>query len=114
MQSTDHTFYKRFRDKVIQAAEDMKDENERRICFMLHHYSMIPKAHEQFFFNLARSFPSPPIYLFIIIGMLGTNITRFTSVSRPGCHTDQSERSGTFYKLIGESRLGKGIAMNVL
>ena len=114
MQSPDQTFYQRFRDTVIQAAEDMKDENERRICFMLHHYTMIPEKHTQFFFNLARSYPSPPIYLFITIGLLATNITRFCSVARPGCHPDQSERSGTFYNLIGDSRLGKGIAMNVL
>ena len=114
MQPTEQTFYQRFRDKVIDAGEDMKDENERRICFILHHYEMIPKDHEQFIFNLGRSYPAPPIYLFLALGILGTNIARFCSVSRPGCHKDQSERTGTFYKLIGESRLGKGLAMNVL
>ena len=46
--------------------------------------------------------------------MLGSNISRFGAIARQGCHTDQWERAGAFYMLMGESRLGKGIAMNLL
>ena len=49
-----------------------------------------------------------------MLGILGTNIARYCTVGRPGCHRDQSERTGAFYNFIGESRLGKGVAMNLL
>ena len=77
---------------------------------------MIPNTHyeQEFIFSLCRSHPTPPIYAFLAIGVLGTNATKYCAVARPGCHTDQWERSGAFYNFIAESRLGKGIAMSLL
>ena len=49
-----------------------------------------------------------------MIGIMGTNIARYSRVKRITSHKDQAKRTGAFYKLIGPSRLGKGIAMGLL
>jgi len=107
-------FYRDFRDAVINAAPDLEEECDRRIQYQLEHYKMIPKEHHKLMFRLTRSYPTPPVFAYVVLGTLGTNIARYCTVGRPGCHRDQSERTGAFYNFIGESRLGKGVAMNLL
>ena len=107
-------FYKEFVDAAIASNLVGEEESDRRIKFISLNYEMIPKAHRELVFNLTRSYPTPPVYNFLVLGVLGTNISRFGATARPGCHTDQWERAGAFYMLIGASRLGKGVAMNLL
>ena len=106
-------FLKKFRDDIIQPGDDMKEESDRRVYFMIQHYAMIPKHLEELIFSLTRAFPCPPIYAFLVIGVIGTNIRSWSRVARPGCHKDQAERTGAFYNFIAPSRLGKGIALNL-
>ena len=114
-------FFKNFRDLIIppenepvNVVDNEVNEDDRRKAFMLNQYLMIPGVHKQLIFSLTRSFPTPPIYAFLVIGMLGTNAVRFSAVARPKCHADQYDRAGSFYNFIGESRLGKGIGMKLL
>ena len=107
-------FFKTFRNAIVGARGQNDEECDLRIKFILHNLDMLPKSHRELIFSLTRSYPTPPIYAFLMIGILGTNITRYSAIARPGCHNDQGERSGAFYKLIAESRLGKGVAMNLL
>ena len=71
----DSSFYKHFRDAVINMPEDV-DEGDRRVEFLIHHYKLFPKEHEGLIFSITRSFPTVPVYVFLDIGMLGTNIAR--------------------------------------
>ena len=107
-------FYNGFRDAIICSGLQPVEECDKRIKYIEHNYTMIPKKHEELIFSLTRSYPTPPTYAFLVIGVLGTNIARYCGIARPGCHTDLSERSGAFYHFIAESRLGKGIALNLL
>ena len=75
---------------------------------------MIPTRHIELFTNLNRAFPTAPIFAFIGIGTIGTNIARFSSIRRIGAHQEQTERSGTFYNFIAPSRHGKGIALSIV
>ena len=36
-------FFNKFRDDIIQPGDDMKEESDRRVYFMIQHYAMIPK-----------------------------------------------------------------------
>ena len=107
-------FYSNFINVIAGPALADEEEFDRRVKFMLHNYNMVPKDHRELIFSLTRSFPTPPIYAYLMIGILGTNIARYCAIARPGCHNEQWERSGAFYNLIAESRLGKGIAMKLL
>ena len=108
------SFYNGFRDSIVYSRVEPVDEFEKRMQFIKHNYSMIPKKHQELIFSLTRSRPTPPIYAFLVLGVLGTNISRYCGIARPGCHTDIPERAGSFYHFIAESRLGKGIALNLL
>ena len=103
--STDASFYKSFRDDVLAGFGLANDANEttKRVSFQLHQYKMIPPELENMFCNLTRGFPTPPIYAFLGIGSIGTNIARYAAVHRPGSHRSQAERTGTFYKFIAPS-----------
>ena len=90
-------FYKAFLRAVVDSNPNADQENDQRIQFMMHNYKMIPKKHREFIFSLCRSYPTPPIYAFLMLGILGTNISRFCAITRPGCHTEQWERAGAFY-----------------
>ena len=106
--------YRNFRDDIIGNEREGVDESDKRIYYLMHHYKMIPKKVQKYIFNLGRSYCSPPIYLCITIGILGTNISRYSTVGRLGCHVDQAERCGAFYNYIAPSRSGKGISMSLL
>ena len=109
-----YTLYKEFMDNVVGLNHAGVYESDRRVQFLLRNYDMIPKNHRELILSLTRSYPTLPVYIFLVLGMLGSNISRFGAIARQGCHTDQWERAGAFYMLMGESRLGKGIAMNLL
>ena len=51
---------------------------------------------------------------FLAIGMLGTNMSRYSAVRRIGANRTQAERTGAFYYFIAPSRLGKGVALSLL
>ena len=112
--SSDARFYNEFRKTVLIDDGVGLDESDKRVNFILKHYEMIPQKHQELIFSLCRAYPTPPIYVYLILGILGTNVTKFCAIARPGCHTDQWERAGAFYYFIAESRLGKGIAMSLL
>ena len=77
------------------------DETERRLDFLFYHWKMIPSDHKRLFFNITRSYPTPPIYVFLNnLGILDTNIERWSTVKREGCHGDQAERTGIFIILL--------------
>ena len=112
--ATTSRFYSAFRRSVLIEEGDGLDESDYRVNFILKYYDMIPRRHHELIFSLCRAHPTPPIYTYLILGILGTNVTKFCAFARPGCHTDQWERAGAFYNFIAESRLGKGIAMSLL
>ena len=57
-----------------------------------------------------RSNPTSPLYLYLAIGSLGTNIARYTGIRRLGGHLHNVLRSGCFYNFLAPSRYGKGAA----
>ena len=107
-------FYSSFLSSITKTSEETEEEDDRRVYFSLHQWSMIPQDDQRFIYSVIRSYPTPPIYAFLAIGMMGTNIARYCCVGRPGCHKVQSIRTGDFYNFIAESRMGKGIALNLL
>ena len=52
--------------------------------------------------------------MFLGVGMLGTNIARYSAVRRLGRDVSNVERSGAFYNIIAPSRFGKGIAISLV
>ena len=110
---SENSFYKSFRDAILDLPDGV-DESQRRLEFILHHYGMLPREHEGLIFSLARSFPTVPVYLFLDIGVLGSNIARYSVVKRLGSHANLSSRTGCFYKMIAHSRFGKGISMDFI
>ena len=113
-QAREVSFFKNFRNSILALDSDTLEECELRVNFQVSSFDMIPRSQHEIIFNLTRSFPTPPVYAWLVLGIAGTNISRFCAIARPGCHTDMWERSGSFYNLIAESRLGKGIAMSLL
>ena len=85
-----------------------------RMKYLLHQLDIIPKGCRKFYKNLMRANPTSPLYLFLIIGVLGTNTARYSAVRRPSGHVSNVIRTGCFYNFIGPSRFGKGMAMRVL
>ena len=75
---------------------------------------MIPENIREFFSNMTRGHPTSPIYAFLAIGVIGTNIARHSVVRRIGANRDQAERTGAFYNFLAPSRTGKGIAMSLI
>ena len=115
MQS-DKNFYTEFKRSVLlhDDAGNLEDITAARVAFFILQYKMIPPKHKTLFANLIRGYPTPPIYAFLGLGMLGTNIARFSVVQRLGAQRCQSERTGAFYHFIAPSRLGKGVALSVV
>ena len=52
--------------------------------------------------------------MFLGVGMLATNIARYSAVRRLGRDDSNVERSGAFYNIIAPSRIGKGIAISLV
>ena len=100
---SDSKFYASFFDKIIDlvdnpgeangedAAVEMTDaanvgEAPHRMKYLLHQLDIIPKGCRRFYKNLMRANPTSPLYLFLIIGVLGTNMARYSAVRRPSGH----------------------------
>ena len=94
---SDDVFYSKFRDMVLgdrvdPGKEDMEavldeggngsdaDKKSQRIKFLMHQMEMIPTKNRDFYCNMMRNYPTSPLYLFLGIGMLGTNVARYTEV----------------------------------
>ena len=75
---------------------------------------MIPANLKELVSNITRGHPTSPIYAFLAIGGIATNIARHSTVRRIGANRNQAERTGTFYNFIAPSRVGKGIAMSLI
>ena len=94
---SNETFYTDFRNLVLEI--ESKEEEDcivsPRVSFMLHQYNMIPTDLRNLFSNLSRAFPTPPIWVFVGLGSIGTNIARWSVVSRIGAHRAQTERTGS-------------------
>lgn len=113
---SDAEFFTNFRDNVIDVEHEDDDEKKQspRIKFFMHQYMMIPPKTKDIISNLTRAYPTPPIYAFLGLGVIGTNIARYSAVRRIGDHFTHSERTGVFYNLIAPSRHGKGITTSLI
>ena len=114
--SNDHAFFTSFRNSILEekANPNVPENSEDRISFQMHQFDMIPLNARKLIENITRSNPTPPIYAFLAIGMIGTNIARHSVIRRLDANRDQAERSGAFYKFIAPSRVGKGIALSLI
>ena len=129
MQSDDF-FYSRFCDLIDGAEEDganedikalnedggivLNENKSQRIKFMMHQLEMVPSMNRDFYCNMMRSYPTSPLYLFLGIGMLGTNVARYSAVRRKSGSVSNIVRTGCFYNFLAPSRFGKGIALGVI
>ena len=111
---SDKEFYDEFRKSVLGSSFLDNDETSNRISFMLCQFEMIPDRLHKLFSKITRGFLTSPVYAFLGIGTIGTNISRFSVVSSIGSHRSQTERVGSFYKFIGPSPVGKGIAISLI
>ena len=114
--SSDRAFFSSFREKVIGVGVEDEDDglNSHRVAFYLEQFKMIPTQHKDFICNITKGYPTPPIYVLLALGSIGTNIARCSVVRRIGGHRNHVERTGAFYNLIAPSRLGKGIAISLV
>ena len=109
-------FFLAFQNSVLGAnlpAEE-NDSNSLRVPFFMYQFSMVPAHLEEMFCNMLRTYPTSPIFAFLGLGFIGTNISRTCAIRRIGSHFSQSERAGTFLNFLGPSRVGKGIALKLV
>ena len=109
-------FFSQFKSSVLQTAEPVQDNANfsSSVQFYLSQFKIVPEHLETLFCNIIYSYPTSPIFAFVNLGAIGTNISRFSSINRIGAHGSPPERCGCFYNLIGPSRVGKGVAMSLL
>ena len=81
---------------------------------MMHQLELLPSTNRDFYCNMMRSYPTSPLYLFLGIGMFGTNVARYTAVRRKSGSVSNTVRTGRFYIFLAPSRFGKGIALGVI
>ena len=98
-------------DNVIN---EEKEERSVKLDFIMKQMELLPEENKRIMLNMVRSFPSSPIFLYMVIGSMGTCVARYSAVQRPDGHVSNVTRTGAFYNLIAPSRFGKGIAMRVL
>ena len=81
---SDTVFFSKFRDSVVEREGNDGEEkiSSDRLSFFLEQFKMIPEKQKELFSNLCRGLPTPPIYAFLAIGVVGTNIARYTVVRR--------------------------------
>ena len=71
------SFFKNFRNSILALDSDTLEECELRVNFQVSSFDMIPRSQHEIIFNLTRSFPTPPVYEWLVLGIAGTNISRF-------------------------------------
>ena len=99
----------------MNAADNDEGENElksERVSFLAHQVDIVPQKVRNFYCNMMRSYPSSPLFLYLTLGSLGTNIARYSAVRRLSAHPRNVIRTGCFYMFLAPSRFGKGIVMN--
>ena len=113
---SDEKFYSTFRDSVIGSDMIPEDDDTKshRVNFLIHQLNMVPVGQRGLFWNIMRGYPTSPIYSFLCIGMIGTNIARFSVVRRVKGEDRNVERTGAFYNFFAPSRFGKGIALSLI
>ena len=113
---SDDKFYSTFRDSVIGKEILAEDElhKSHRVKFLTHQLNLIPADQRDLFWNVMRGFPTSPIFSFLAIGIIGTNIARVTVVRRINGEDRSVERTGAFYYFMAPSRFGKGIALSLI
>ena len=95
------------------AADNDEEDNEtksERVSFLVHQVDIVPQKVRNFYCNIMRSYPSSPLFLYLAVGSLGTNIARYSAVRRLSAHPRNVIRTGCFYMLLAPSRFGKGIS----
>ena len=99
---SDSDFFSKFRDLVVEREGNDVEEKISSDClsFFLEQFKMILAKHKELFSNLCRGLPTPPIYAFLALEVVGTNIERFSVVRCVGSNRDQVERTGAFYNFI--------------
>ena len=112
----DEAFFSTFRDFVIGVDNIPDDDDSRshRVNFLIHQLNMVPVENRALFWNIMRGFPTSPIYSFLCIGIIGSNIARYSVIRRRNGADKNVERSGAFYNFIAPSRFGKGIALSLI
>ena len=109
-------FYIKFRGSVLgnEAHVGAPNSPVDRVRFLKYQFDIVPANLKVLISNMTRGHPTSPIYAFLAIGVIGTNIARHSAVRRIGANRDQAERTGTFYNFIAPSRVGKVIAMSLI
>ena len=99
---SDDEFYLSFRDNVIGPDTDPDDltNKSHRVSFLMPHYHMIPSTNKDFFWNMTRAFPTSPLYAYLALGVIGTNISRYSAVRRLRGDASNVERVGVSIKYL--------------
>ena len=126
---SEEDFFVSFRERIIgpeppaeqkqQAGEEEQDDDDRNepsheVTFLMHQFKLIPKQSQRLFWNMMRAYPTTPLWIFLGVGMVGTNITRFSAVRRLGADDTNVERTGALCNIIAPSRFGKGIVISLV
>ena len=75
--TSDVSFYETFIDRVIGVESDDESIQSNRVKYYLHQYAMMPEEQKNLLKNMTRSFPTAPLFLFLGLGIVGSNIARF-------------------------------------
>ena len=92
--------------------EEVNETKSERVSFLVHQVDIVPQKVRDIYCNMMRSYPSSPLFLYLAVGCLGTNIARYSAVRRLSAHPRNVIRTGCFYMFLAPSRFGKGIVMN--
>ena len=126
---SEEDFFVSFRERIIgpeppaeqkqQAGEEEQDDDDRNepshdVAFLMHQFKLIPKQSQRLFWNMMRAYPTTHLWIFLGVGMVGTNITRFSAVRRLGADDTNVERTGALCNIIAPSRFGKGIVISLV
>lgn len=81
---SDVAFYSSFCESVLGPDPDVLDltSKSHRVSFLMHHYNMVPAEDRDLLWNLTRAYPTSPVYAFLALGVIGTNISRCAGVRR--------------------------------
>ena len=120
---SEEDFFDSFWERIIgpepQAEEKEQDDDDRnepshQVAFLMHQFKLIPKQSQLLFWNMMRAYPTTPLWIFLCVGMIGTNIARFSAVRRLGADDTNVERTGTLCNIIAPSRFGKGVVISLV
>ena len=90
---SDTKFYSSFFEDVLGVVDNLEDAKQedgvfeikvaneeanapRRMKYLLHQLDIIPIECRKFYEKMMRAHPTSPLYIFLIVGVLGTNMAR--------------------------------------